>query len=164
MDRKILYGGRDLSVSGVIESGGRRHKVCLPLPLLVQDGMLFFGCLASKYFEEAEKSKASAPGLRQIGETILNAAAGVVDKSGNELADIRLSVSPLVVTNGHYSSWRRALIDVAMPASSEDKVSFRLTDRSFEVCPQLHWLGDYSCACDFKINSKLSPAHVQALV
>jgi hypothetical protein len=58
---------KDLTVVGSIEVDGKMHRVALPLPLLVQDGMLYMGLLAARYFEEAEKSKASAAALRTLG-------------------------------------------------------------------------------------------------
>jgi hypothetical protein len=147
--------GKDLTVVGVIEIDGKTHRVALPLPLLVQDGFLYLGTLAARYFEEAEKSKASAAALRTLGENILSGAAGNISKTGCGLADLRLAVLPLVVYGSAFDSWKRALFKVSTRASREDRLSFRISSTGFEVCPALFWLGEYTSACDFSISRKL---------
>lgn len=146
---------KDLMVVGSIEVDGRVHRVSLPLPLLVQDGMLYIGALAARYFEEADRSKSSAPALRQIGDRILSAAAGNTAKSGCGLVDLRLALSPLVVYSNSFAAWRRALLKIAFRASREDRLSFRISNDGFEVCPSLFWLGEYTTACPFSTSSKL---------
>lgn len=146
---------KDLTVVGTIEVDGKVHRVALPLPLLVQDGMLYLGTLAARYFEEAEKSKSSAESLRRLGENILSAAAGSSSKSGCGLADMRLALRPLVVYGNAFGSWRRALLKVSTRASREDRLSFRISNTSLEVCQSLFWLGEYTSACDFNVSCKL---------
>ena len=146
---------KDLTVVGTIEVDGKVHRVALPLPLLVQDGMLYMGALAARYFEEAEKSRASAASLRQLGENILSGAAGNLVKSGCGLADLRLALQPLVVYGNAFHSWRRALLKVSTRASREDRLSFRISSTGLEVCPSLFWLGEYTSACDFSVSRKL---------
>lgn len=146
---------KDLTVVGAIEVDGKMHRVALPLPLLVQDGMLYMGALAARYFEEAEKSKASAAALSQLGENILSGAAGNISKTGCSLADLRLALQPLVVYGNAFTSWRRALLKISVRASREDRLSFRISSSGLEVCPALFWLGEYTSACDFSVNSKL---------
>ena len=146
---------KDLTVVGTIEVDGKAHRVALPLPLLVQDGMLYMGGLAARYFEEAEKSRASAASLRQLGENILSAAAGNLAKSGCGLADLRLALRPLVVYGNSFDSWRRALLKVSTRASREDTLSFRISSHGLEVCESLFWLGEHTSACDFSVSRKL---------
>lgn len=163
MERQIEHGGRDLSITGVIELDGRRHRVCLPLPLLIQDGFLFFGNLATKYFEEAEKSKASVARLQSQASSILDAMSGLIEKSTSDVANIRLSLTPLVVTESQYTSWCRALLSVSKKAVREDKISFTLSASGLSVCSSLFWLNDYTSACPFKVNTRLSACTVQVL-
>jgi len=146
---------KDLTVIGTIEVDGKVNRVSLPLPLLVQDGMLYMGTLAARYFEEAEKSKSSAESLRRLGDNILSAAAGNLTKSGCGMADLRLALQPMVVYGNSFAAWRRALLKVSTRASREDRLSFRISSDGLEVCPALLWLGEYTSACDFNISSKL---------
>jgi len=147
---------KDLTVIGTIEVDGKVNRVSLPLPLLVQDGMLYMGTLAARYFEEADKSKSSAESLRRLGENILSAAAGNLTKSGCGMADLRLALQPLVVYGNAFDSWRRALLKVSTRASREDRLSFRISSNGLEVCPALFWLGEYTSACDFSVSRKLA--------
>jgi len=151
----MVDAAKDLTVVGTIEVDGKVHRVALPLPLLVQDGMLYMGSLAARYFEEAEKSKASAAALRTLGENILSGAAGNISKTGCGLADLRLALHPLVVYGNAFDSWRRALLKVSTRASREDRLSFRISSNGLEVCPALFWLGEYTSACDFSVSRKL---------
>ena len=146
---------KDLTVIGTIEVDGKINRISLPLPLLVQDGMLYMGTLAARYFEEAEKSKSSAESLRHLGENILSAVAGNLTKSGCGLADLRLALQPMVVYEKSFTAWRRVLLKVSSRASREDRLSFRISSHGFEVCPSLLWLGEYTSACDFSISDKL---------
>lgn len=146
---------KDLTIIGTIEVDGKTHRVALPLPLLVQDGMLYLGTLAARYFEEAEKSKASAAALRTLGENILSGAAGNISKTGCGLADLRLALQPLVVYGNAFDSWRRALLKVSTRASRENRLSFRISSQGLEVCSSLFWLGEYTSACEFKVSREL---------
>lgn len=156
---------KDLTVIGTIEVDGRINRVSLPLPLLVQDGMLFMGALAGRYFEEAEQSKSIASSLCAIAENILAAASGSLVKSGSGLADIRLALRPLVVREESYTDWCRALLSVSTrPSTKEDRFSFRISSRGLEVCQSLSWIGEYTSACDFDVSGTLVTPNVSQLV
>lgn len=146
---------KDLTIVGVIEIDGCSHRIAIPLPLLVQDGMLYLGSLAARYFEEAEKSRSSAEALRQFGENIISGAAGLLSHTGCGLADLRLSLRPLVVNEDLFDSWCRALVGVSVRASREDGLSFRISSDGLQVCPGLFWLGEYTSACDFSVSNNL---------
>lgn len=155
---------KDLTVVGSIDIDGVFHHVMLPLPLLVQDGFLYLGSLASYYYDESVLLKSSAAEFVRIGDSILSAGAGMSDSSGCIAADIRLALSPLVVEADSYLSWCRALLSASSEASREDGLSFRISSDGLTVCPALCWLGEYTNACEFRVDNHLSAPSILQFV
>jgi len=160
----IGFSMKDLTVIGSIDIDGVIHHVMLPLPLLVQDGFTYLGSLVSYYYEAADSLKSSASAFLSIGDNILSASAGLLSSSGCVAADIRLSLRPLFIDSDSYISWCRALLSVSESASSEDSVSFRISSDGLTVCPSLCWLGEYTSACEFRVDNYLSAPSVLQFV
>jgi hypothetical protein len=155
---------KDLTVFGTIEIDGVVNHVALPLPLLVQDGLLYLGFLVLRYFEEAENSRSSADFLFNSGQRILDMMSGNVDTSGCGIADLRFSLSPLVVREGSFDSWCRALLSVSMKIHEDDKLNFRISSDGLTVNSSLFWLGEYTSACDFRVDENLVSTKFVTLV
>lgn len=155
---------KDLTVIGSIDVDGVCHHVMLPLPLLVQDGFTYLGSLVSYYYDSADYLKSSASSFIQIGDNILSAASGTLSISGCIAADIRLSLNPLVIDSDSYLSWCRAILCVSCPASREDRLSFKISSDGLEVCPALCWLGEYTSACEFRVNNYLAAPSILQFV
>ncbi|MBS1722566.1 MAG: hypothetical protein JSS66_06105 [Armatimonadetes bacterium] len=138
----------DLSVTGIIEASGLRRHVTLPASLLVQDGWLFAGNLASRYLDEADAAEKSrdfkaAQSLRRLGQRVLDASAGLLERSGCPVFDARLALRPLMLCPECQYAWVDALQEVGAPASPESPVSFRVSEEKIEVAPELGWVAEY---------------------
>ena len=148
MDHSKLFPSYSLTVTGLVESVGEWHLVAIPVPLIVQNGALWLAHLAERFLEESEIPRVETQNdYLAMANTLWEASSGMRLRVDFPLANIRLSLRPLVFPAGGYANFRNMLIQFCEPAFGEPEV--RLTPTVMEVSPRLSWLSDFMSCSEF---------------